>query len=487
MIYGQGSIRPAAYLRMYGYLTDAMPDSNREPSRDDMTRAIKYFQRFTGLDITGELDTPTLAMMERPRCGCPDILMNKTNQPLPFRLGGKWSKTFLTWKVTPGGFSRKLSQSAQLRAIRDALKVWSDVTPLRFSEITGNQRADINIFFASGDHGDGFGNRFDGRGRVLAHAFFPESGQVHFDEDELWVIRSNSGTDLFTVAAHEFGHALGLSHSEISGALMAPYYAGYDPNFQLHQDDVRGIQQLYGPRNVPQTRPTRPKTTLRPTRPRVRTTTPVPPRDFDISCGARLKGMVRDFTGDIWAFWRQFVIRMDDQNGVGSNRRQPISDVFPYFPRGRTPDAVFNILRAGRVYLIRSRRIYQYKYDNGNYILERPDGRMTSQWLGNYWDVPERPRAAFAVTGNEIYMFGSSQVWRYNAYTNQIIPGSHEYISTRFPGIPYSIDGAMMWDDRTVYFITGSYYYTYDLQQERVTRGPRQVGADFFKGPCSRQ
>lgn len=56
-----------------------------------------------------------------------------------------------------------------------------------------------------------------------------------------------SDYNLFLVAAHELGHSLGLSHSSDPGALMYPNYAFSEPStYSLPQDDINGIQAIYG-------------------------------------------------------------------------------------------------------------------------------------------------------------------------------------------------------------------------------------------------
>ncbi len=103
---------------------------------------------------------------------------------------------------------------------------------------------------------------FDGLNGVLAHAFFPPpnggtlAGDMHFDDSETWTLAerpvpSGQPIDLVTVAAHEIGHSLGLDHSNVACALMNAFYTG--SHRYLSQDDINGIQSIYGNRTVVRT------------------------------------------------------------------------------------------------------------------------------------------------------------------------------------------------------------------------------------------
>ncbi|NXO26866.1 MMP7 protein, partial [Cisticola juncidis] len=200
---------------------------------------IKKMQTFFHLTVTGKLDKETEEIMTLPRCGLPDVAEYKTFSGTP-----KWEKKHLTYKIL--SYTSDLPKKKVDDAIKRALMVWSDVTPLRFRRVFLG-RADIEIRFARREHGDGF--PFDGKGGTLAHAFPPgegRGGDAHFDNDEKWS-EVNKDVNLFLVAAHEFGHSLGLDHSDVRGALMYPIYSYQNPeNFKLPADDRRGIQKLYG-------------------------------------------------------------------------------------------------------------------------------------------------------------------------------------------------------------------------------------------------
>ncbi|CAF2521587.1 unnamed protein product [Rotaria sp. Silwood2] len=136
------------------------------------------------------------------------------------------------------------------RAIYHALLIWSYPSQLRFRQANEMEHPDIEFLFAQGYHEDGY--QFDGKGSVLAHAFYPEEhlgGDVHYDEDEDWTAyRENEYglMDLFSVTVHELGHSLGLMHSNIPDAIMFPYYRGYSKSIKLHGDDIAAIRKLYG-------------------------------------------------------------------------------------------------------------------------------------------------------------------------------------------------------------------------------------------------
>jgi hypothetical protein len=52
-----------------------------------------------------------------------------------------------------------------------------------------------------------------------------------------------TGKNLFQVATHEFGHSLGLEHTNLNNTAAVMYFAyEYRSDFKLHKDDIEGIQ-----------------------------------------------------------------------------------------------------------------------------------------------------------------------------------------------------------------------------------------------------
>ncbi|XP_040196151.1 collagenase 3-like [Rana temporaria] len=235
----EGVITPEDRKHAEVYLKNFYTFANK--SRNTFEERLREMQRFFRMKVTGRLDTATMTMMKAPRCGMPDMSEFRAVVGRPI-----WPKTSLTYRFV--NFTSKLPQNVATDAIKRALNVWSQVTPLTFNQV-GDDQADILIQFSRRSHNDA--GPFDGPNGVLAHAYFPGpgiGGDAHFDEDETWS-NDKTGYNLFIVAAHELGHSLGLEHSDVPSALMFPayHYVATD-NFRLPQDDIARIQALYGRR-----------------------------------------------------------------------------------------------------------------------------------------------------------------------------------------------------------------------------------------------
>uniref|UniRef100_A0A8C9TS52 72 kDa type IV collagenase n=1 Tax=Scleropages formosus TaxID=113540 RepID=A0A8C9TS52_SCLFO len=142
---------------------------------------LKKMQKFFSLQETGEIDQKTLEIMKKPRCGVPDVANYNFFPRKP-----KWEKNAVTYRIL--GYTPDLDEETIDDAFFRAFKVWSDVTPLKFTRIMDGE-ADIMINFGRNEHGDGY--PFDGKDGLLAHAFAPGvgiGGDSHFDDDEQWTL-----------------------------------------------------------------------------------------------------------------------------------------------------------------------------------------------------------------------------------------------------------------------------------------------------------
>ena len=160
--------------------------------------------------------------------------------------GPKWGSTGLgtaggivTWAIDatiPASF---------LTTISSAFADWAHYANIQFQEVASTVSSQIDFSLGA----------IDGLNNVLGQTNYFYSGTIftsayiEFDSGEGWHVAgsqivSNDSVNLFELALHEIGHAIGLGHYNAAPAVMNAYL---DPTVtDLMQPDIAGAQAIYG-------------------------------------------------------------------------------------------------------------------------------------------------------------------------------------------------------------------------------------------------
>ncbi|KAM5220695.1 matrix metalloproteinase-9 [Hipposideros larvatus] len=318
-----------------------------------------------------------------------------------------------------------------------------------------------------------------------------------FDRDKKWGFCPDQGYSLFLVAAHEFGHALGLDHTSVPEALMYPMYR-YTEEPPLHEDDVKGIQHLYGgrpnpepqpPTTTPATKPTAPPVvcttgppTVRPSErptagptgppsvsptgpPSVSPTGPptagpsaAPTASLDPSedvCNV----YIFDAIAEIGKRLHLFKDGRYWQFSGGQRRRVQgpflIRDTWPALPHKL--DSAFEEPLTKKIFFFSGRQVWVY---TGASVL----GPRRLDKLGLAPEVAQ-VTGALPLGGGKALLFSRQNFWRFDVKTQKVDSRSPSPVDQMFPGVPLNMHDIFQYRDKA-YFCQDRFYWRVNTRNE---------------------
>lgn len=218
------------YLSEYGYFDNLMTD------HFDLQDALRRFQWLFDLNVDGVLDSKTVQAMTIKRCGCKDIPYERAIY--------RWNKPVRYFIEDVPKIDGKRDIEKLDYVVKKSFQAWQDICNFPSIErVMSKSQANFYIDTRTGRRND-----FDGPSGTLAYATLGMTNQsiCFFDGDENFTLEKSGGIKLLHVTTHEFGHSLGLSHSKVGAALMAPTYSSRIGTPQ-ENDDIPRAQSIYGP------------------------------------------------------------------------------------------------------------------------------------------------------------------------------------------------------------------------------------------------
>jgi hypothetical protein len=189
-------------------------------------------------------------------------------------IGVRAYSVYAKWPSSSAGFyinphNADVSDNAALTAVLYGAEVWEKQSGALFDVLYNGQVSDTTtsydnrnvVIFRNQSNGNTIGTTYSwysGNSLVDADIIFWDGGFKFFTG---WA-GCSSGIYIEDVAAHEFGHALGLNHTSTTGATMYPSTKYCSQDWRtLAADDIAGVESLYpggdpDPNPVPNTAPT---------------------------------------------------------------------------------------------------------------------------------------------------------------------------------------------------------------------------------------
>lgn len=195
---------------------------------DDVVKdAILSFQdmgqhllRNFGSDVSGELDSATLALFEAPRCGQPDYtLSNKIGT-------GSWpepcQKAGVTYSVNKSGIPSKFVTTWEEQILKPVIEDYANIG-LKLIPVEGTGKANIKVSFRN------FG------GSTIGLAYFNNGSCSDSVTCELSTSYSPNEATEADLLKHEMGHCNGLGHT--NGGTMNPFIINRDTYYKWTPSD----------------------------------------------------------------------------------------------------------------------------------------------------------------------------------------------------------------------------------------------------------
>uniref|UniRef100_A0A8C9XQX7 Matrix metalloproteinase-9 n=1 Tax=Sander lucioperca TaxID=283035 RepID=A0A8C9XQX7_SANLU len=285
-----------------------------------------------------------------------------------------------------------------------------------------------------------------------------------YDDDKKWGFCPDQGYSLFLVAAHEFGHALGLDHSNIRDALMYPMYS-YVKDFSLHEDDIEGIQYLYGRKTGPDPTPPQPYTpTTTPypdtdetdaTEPTTTTTTTRPVDPTKDACKLTKFDTITVIEGELHFFKDGHFWKMSSGSDEQVKGPFSISERWPALPA--VIDSAFENILTKKLYFFSGTRFWVY---TGQSVL----GPRSIEKLG-LPDSIQKVEGALQRGNDKVLLFSGENYWRLDVKAQKIDKGYPKYTDVVFGGVPSDAHDVFQYKGH-MYFCRDRFYWRMNSRRQ---------------------